>query len=278
MKYFLSFFLLAALTLQAQKKSIPAKFVWVQKRSLIVSVYETSCEDWLTFMTESIQDPKLLPEPNELVKKCIYVTWEGDVRLVDSRSTYRDTSFVDRSKGKGKKTRKVEKCASMPVTGITHEQALAYCEWLSEIYADDSRYNSLHLNFRLATPSEMDSLLSDVFSPWPRDDEHYLALQQGINKRGCALYNHRHTGWCDASVLMKNEYGYAIPMKTGAFFPDKNGLWDLMGNVAEMTSEKGIARGGSCIHLATECQPEVANRYESPQVWLGFRVVADLKN
>ena len=278
MKYSLVLFLLMSLSLNAQRKNIPDGFEWVKKRNLVVSVHEISCAQWLEFLEENGQDPTLLPAPNALVTKCIYAKEGDDITLRDRRSVYRDTSFIEINKGKGKKTRGIEKCEDMPVTGITYEQALAYCEWLSEKHANDSKYNSLHLNFRLPKPLEMDSLLRDIFSTWPKGDEHYLAMQQGINKHGCALYNHRHNSWCDINVLMKKEFGYAVPIKTGIFFPDMNGLLDLMGNVAEMTSEKGLAKGGSCIHTAAECQPGAVNRYDGAQTWLGFRVVAELKN
>lgn len=281
MKYFLILFFIfiASLPLQAQKKKIPDGFEWVKRRNLVVSVYEISCSQWLEFLQENNQDPSLLPIPNDLVTKCIYMkNGDDDITLRDRQAVYRDTTFMELPTGKGKKTRGIEKCEDMPVTGITYEQALAYCEWVSEKYANNSKFNLLHLNFRLPTPVEMDSLLQDVFSIWPKGDENYVAFQQGINKHGCALYNHRHNSWCDTNLLMKKEFGYAVPMKTGIFFPDRNGMLDLMGNVAEMTSEKGIAKGGSCIHAAAECQPGAVNRYDGAQTWLGFRVVAELKN
>jgi formylglycine-generating enzyme required for sulfatase activity len=76
---------------------------------------------------------------------------------------------------------------------------------------------------------------------------------------------------------MKLRYGYGVPMEVGFFFADYNGLMDLMGNVAEMTDEEGVAIGGSAKHSASSCQPGVKISYEGPQWWLGFRVVASLK-
>ena len=260
-----------------QKKSIPNGFEWISKRDLIVSTNETSCSDWLKFLEANERDVGLLPVTNELVLKCIYTKKGEAVMWRTAQSIFRDTTFLDPEKGPGKKTRSVEKCSNMPVTGITFEQANAYCEWLSDKYADDSKYARLKLNFRLPTPMEMDSLLQDVFSLWRKGEDSYAAFQQGTNGHGCAIYNHRHDSWCDTNLRMKSEFGYGIPMQSGVFFADANGLYDLMGNVAEMTSEKGIAKGGSCLSAASECQPGTVNRYEAPQPWLGFRVVARLK-
>ncbi len=275
MRCFLVVLLAIPLSISAQKKHIPEGFEWVQKRNLLVSIREITCADWLEFLEAKGQDPSLLPTPNEIVSKCIYTQRQEEVALRERRSLFRDTSFIDSDNGK--KIKAVEKCENMPVNGITYEQAMAYCDWLSDKYVDISKYAPLKLNFRLPTPAESDSLLQDVYSSMKKGDEHYLAFQQGINKHGCAIYNHRHNSWCAANILMKKEFGYGIPIQEGVFFPDMNGLLDLMGNVAEMTSAKGVAKGGSCIHTAAECQPGIENKYDGPKVWLGFRVVADLK-
>jgi hypothetical protein len=277
MRYILLLILLASFAAQAQKKNIPRGFEWVKKRNLVVAANEISCRDWLEFYSRD-QDPSMLPQPNKIVSTCIYEKNEdGEVTIRDTEALFRDTSFVELEKGKTKKRRGIEQCSTMPVTGIWYEQALAYCDWLTEKYADDPKYAGLKLTFRLPKPPEMDSLLMDMFSAWKEGDENYLAFQKGINKHGCALYNHLHNSWCDVNLLMKKEFGYGVPIRAAVFFPDMNGLMDLMGNVAEMTSEKGIAKGGSCVSSAAECQPGAVNRYDSPQMWLGFRVVADLK-
>ena len=270
--------LLIPLTLSAQKKSLPRGYEWVKKRNLVIATFETSCANWNEFLTGSDLDPAMLPQLNPVVSKCIYDTNLGaETVLKDAETVFRDTTFVEQEKGKSKKRRGIEMCSNMPLTGVSYEQALAYCDWLTDKYSNDSRYAGLGLVFRLPTPAEMDSLLQDMFSVWKKGDENYLAFQSGINKKGCALYNHLHNSWCDINLLMKKELGYSVPIRAGVFFPDVNGLMDLMGNVAEMTNEKGIAKGGSCISKAPDCQPGTVNKYEGPQLWLGFRVVADLK-
>jgi formylglycine-generating enzyme required for sulfatase activity len=266
-----------SLTLYAQKKTIPQGFEWVKKRNLIVSTYEVSCEQWHEFLEESGIDETLLPKPNRITSKCIYTKEAGEVVLRDGREYFRDSTFTDTSNGKSKKVWAVEKCEDMPVTDVTYEQALAFCKWITEDFASNPKYSKLNLTFRLPTPQETDSLLRDVLA-FPKTDDRYLAMKKGINKEGCALYNHRHESWCDTNTLMKKEFGYGVPMRSGIFFADPNGLHDLMGNVAEMTSEKGIAKGGSCNNTAAECQPGVVNRYTDTAPWLGFRIVADLKN
>jgi formylglycine-generating enzyme required for sulfatase activity len=228
-------------------------------------------------MESTGQDPGAAPAANDIVTKCVCTKNGGEIKTADLNAVYRDTTYIDTSGGKSKKRKSVERCSEMPVTGVSYEQAKAFCEWLSDEYAGDSKYNSLELNFRLPTPAEMDSLLSDIVSQWPKGSADRIAYEKGINSHGCALYNFKHNSWCDNNVRMKKAFGYGVPMRSGFFFADFNGLLDVMGNVAEMTSEKGVAKGGSCIDTAAQCQSGAVNSYDSPKVWLGFRVVADLK-
>src|SRR5436190_14103515 len=207
MKYGVAFLAcFVSLALCAQKKTIPQGFEWVKKRSLLVSTYEVSCEQWHEFVEESGIDEKLLPKPNRIVSKCIYTREGGEVVLRDGREYYRDSTFTDNSDGKSKRIWAGEKCEDMPVTDITYEQAVAFCKWLTEDFAANAKYSKLNLTFRLPTPQEMDSLLHDVLA-LPKNDDRQ-AMQKGINKEGCALYNHRHESWCDTNVLMKKEFGY----------------------------------------------------------------------
>lgn len=47
-------------------------------------------------------------------------------------------------------------------------------------------------------------------------------------------------------------------------------------NVAEMTSKKGIAKGGSFYHSLEESAADSVQFYDSPQAWLGFRCVVEV--
>lgn len=51
------------------------------------------------------------------------------------------------------------------------------------------------------------------------------------------------------------------------------GLFNLLGNVAEMTDKIGISKGGSYIQPAEKCQPSEQIPYEKPTAWLGVRLV-----
>ncbi|HET6224738.1 MAG TPA: hypothetical protein VFF27_00570 [Bacteroidia bacterium] len=48
---------------------------------------------------------------------------------------------------------------------------------------------------------------------------------------------------------------------------------NIQGNVAEMTSVKGIAKGGSYSQYAKDSYSGAINNYTKPEFWLGFRCV-----
>ncbi|WP_187264102.1 SUMF1/EgtB/PvdO family nonheme iron enzyme [Pontibacter beigongshangensis] len=81
-------------------------------------------------------------------------------------------------------------------------------------------------------------------------------------------------------------FGYFQPHHTPIFFdnhrpisvnkPNNFRIYDLIGNVAEMTAEKGIAKGGSWAHLMQYAQIKNVQKYEEPRIWLGFRSVCEV--
>jgi hypothetical protein len=55
------------------------------------------------------------------------------------------------------------------------------------------------------------------------------------------------------------------------------GLYNIIGNAAEMTAAKGVAKGGSFKSSVLELKPEAQQLYQGPQSWLGFRCVATVR-
>jgi formylglycine-generating enzyme required for sulfatase activity len=58
--------------------------------------------------------------------------------------------------------------------------------------------------------------------------------------------------------------------------PNALGLYDLIGNVAEMVLEPGIAKGGSWTHYFEESTINNSFTYTSPAAWLGFRCICEV--
>lgn len=264
MKYLLVLILLASSLLTSGQKKKNYKLankgfmpVQINGKTLYVAETETTTAQWVEFVREYSSNGNLAPEDSSLVlnpfNRCV-----GEL-FTNKRAFYRDTTWRDT---KGRQILSQVACSRLPITGITYEQALRYCEYLS---SRDKQFQ-----YRLATPEEMTAIQQQSKFP---DKE----MASGINEHGCLLLNYRHNSWCDSNITLKQEYGYGVPMPVMTFFPSNVGLWDVFGNVAEMTSEKGVAMGGSCKDVIADCQPGARNNYDGPAYWLGFRVVAELR-
>jgi len=55
--------------------------------------------------------------------------------------------------------------------------------------------------------------------------------------------------------------------------PNGYGLYNAVGNAAEMIAEKGVCKGGSYAHLLEESKITGRMAYDKPTCWLGFRCV-----
>jgi formylglycine-generating enzyme required for sulfatase activity len=76
--------------------------------------------------------------------------------------------------------------------------------------------------------------------------------------------NYRHEACSERKAV--------APVNVDAFMPNAKGLYNIQGNVAEMTATKGIAKGGSFRHYAIESFRDAKQHYNGPADWLGFRI------
>lgn len=166
-----------------------------------------------------------------------------------------------------------------PVVGISWEQVQTYCHWRSRqinilwknrklTYADPKAlpvlpgkadYEVFELIFRLPKPREFDELLEQNLHGCPGypigdetaiNSELYFNVQVGINR--------------------------LMPIRNAANSkPLTNGILNLLGNVAEMTQTKGIAKGGSWYHGLNQTIIGSEIEYQEPASWLGFRCVIE---
>jgi Uncharacterized conserved protein len=73
------------------------------------------------------------------------------------------------------------------------------------------------------------------------------------------------------SLDPKHRYDFNPLMYTNGL-----GVSDMIGNVAEMISEKGFAKGGSWAHDLSASEIQKTQRYTKPEAWLGFRCVCEV--
>ncbi len=164
-----------------------------------------------------------------------------------------------------------------PVVGVSFEQAKTYCIWRSKTanllyylksnkirYSPDSSYANIDIPeiYRYSLPTK--AILEEVEAI--RMEESVITK---IKKNNTAAYNYEipnDTNFFNPATVTSLTFG---------FYPNKLGMYNTLGNVAEMTNIKGIAKGGGYIHTKKEIESGKDFPYSKPERWLGFRCVCE---
>ena len=170
-----------------------------------------------------------------------------------------------------------------PVTGINFEQANAYVMWRNAKLQSDKKEKGKWL-VRLPSVTEWESMARSAYElsvSKAKDQALKNDLKQvyegnGRNSKGCLLMNIINDNPCE------NDKKYMTKARGGifpaySFFPNQYGLYCMQGNVSEMTSEQGVAIGGNYQLTAADARFNSKQEYKKPEVWLGFRCVAEMK-
>jgi formylglycine-generating enzyme required for sulfatase activity len=173
-----------------------------------------------------------------------------------------------------------------PVVGISYNQAVAFCQWRTKaanfaLYVKENRIRDWqrHINdsfpirfyYRLPAKDEWESLafpaLASSAGGYKEKDGKLKFLfntkeyNSSINVDSAGAHHYR---------------AYSFTVMVTSFLPGKFRTYNLTGNVAEMLSENGIAKGGSFEHTLDESDYKKNQYYTRPERWLGFRCVAVL--
>lgn len=198
-----------------------------------------------------------------------------------------------------------------PVVGITYEQAQAYCLWRTCVV---NELNSRHmtakgiippkkfiLEFRLPTEKEWETYAAcgiDL-SKHPQgvkfiDSEirvnpkaaNYLKLKNELSQSTSQIqkdikeFNEKKERLVMFNVNRDNA-PYFLINKTPFYvfdLPINNyGLYNMIGNVAELVKEKGIVKGGSYQDNLDDCSIDSKGEYLGASPTVGFRTVCEIK-
>lgn len=146
-----------------------------------------------------------------------------------------------------------------PVVGISYEQAIDYCNWRTERNKENE-----YLKFRLPTKAEWLEIANIGLSKKYQRKliKKKLECQKTINGR--IIFGNFN---CDIA---------AITAPVDAYYPNEIGVYNLVGNIAEIISEKGIAMGGHYQEKLEDFTLDKEYHYDSPTDWLGLRCVAEI--
>jgi len=156
----------------------------------------------------------------------------------------------------------------LPVTNITFEQAKAYIVYkenlLNKCSGNGNKSNyKYHFKCFLPSPQQFDTLLH---------------ISDSINIKNCHLFNYKNSLCFECPNAMRTRNHPILrniglgPVYVWNYFPEEFGYYNYKGNVAEMTNIKGIAKGGSFLHYASEIDIGKIQSYSKPEPWLGLRV------
>lgn len=164
-----------------------------------------------------------------------------------------------------------------PVVGISYDQAKQFCAWrtnrVNEVYY-------VYENKNVTFPIDSSNVIPRrVEFRLPTEEEWEFAAKAGFdtsrfeNNSSKIYFNTFETA---AYRKVDEDYEKFIPMKNYSVKPDRYNRYHLIGNVAEMTDIKGVAKGGSYIHTLKEGYYTQRINYHRPEYWLGFRCVCEV--
>lgn len=158
-----------------------------------------------------------------------------------------------------------------PVVGIDYEQAIAYCKWRTErvktflIVKKDFKHQNFE--YRLPTKTEWEKLAETSAN---------ILNNNGRNEKGIYLLNCPRIDTIPIKGSLYDNEDVTAPVRS--YYKNSFGLYNMLGNVAEMVNEKGICKGGGWRTRIEECRVGKDLEYTKPTAWLGFRCVCIIKN
>lgn len=161
-----------------------------------------------------------------------------------------------------------------PVVNISQRGAQLYCEWLTENYNKTAKRK---VEFRL--PTEVEWMWAakggdaNAIYPW---EGNSVTLIEGKYK-GQDRANYKRDGAL-ALTVDKTTGNIDITAPSVSFIPNKYGIWNMSGNVAEMTSNPNIVKGGGWATGADKLKIGSRDNFDGkPSPNVGFRPVVVLK-
>ena len=155
-----------------------------------------------------------------------------------------------------------------PVVNITHKQAKAYCNWLTERL--NHNFPNQKVIVRLPTEKEWEFAAKggNPFAIYPWGTET-MRVKEGTNKGKLQANFVLRKG-----ITMADHYDITAPVK--AYWPNDFGLYNMSGNVSEMVSSIGLVKGGSWNNRADWLQLQKQQFVYSASPEVGFRYVVEI--
>lgn len=255
--------------------SLGMKFVPVPKTKLLFSVWETRIRDFEAFFAA---DTAVLPD---------WRTGPNDRRFTPSKKGGKEQSLNWRNPGT-----EFQQTPDHPVCGIFITNARMFCAWLTWKERLEGRIAS-HQRYRLPTSEEW-SHAAGLRSRDPVSDAFEEAMRagdpQGLANLGGVELRDLNSNRSLPELKRRDPFARTAPV--GSFPPNVFGLYDMAGNLAELTDTEAPSkpeapgahyyylRGGAWItnipeYTRLEHRKEI--RFNQAYPSTGFRIVLDLE-
>ena len=176
--------------------------------------------------------------------------------------------------------------ARYPVVNVSYEAANEYCKWLTGLYNSDPKREFKKVEFRLPTETEWmraaEGGRSQAMFPWGKfylrnKNGQHMCNYNSVNEM--AIYRD-DLGRPMIAVDSSNHSRFAgslndriyYTVNVGSYYPNDYGIYNMSGNAAEMTIEKGLTKGGSWDSYGSEVTIRSVKIYKGSSPELGFRV------
>jgi formylglycine-generating enzyme required for sulfatase activity len=167
-----------------------------------------------------------------------------------------------------------------PLVAVSHEAAMEYCKWLTEVYMADPKRKFKKVRFAL--PSHAEWILS---AHGGKPENIYPFGNRLWYRTGEGMAMFRVVGDDNISFDSSTQKYVVLPIKEDldkfrartpapiySFWPNPFGIYNQSGNVAEMVLENGIAAGGSYNDPGYDVRIASIKHYDAPSAEIGFRV------
>lgn len=225
--------------------------------SLFASKFEVTNKQYITFLNflkQSNQADKYLTAQIDTAQ------WRGELEYNEPYVQYYHTHAA---------------YMNYPVVNISYEGAALFCEWLTAQYNSYDKRKFKMVKFRLPSEEEWINAAKGgnpmAIYPWEGND---LRTNKGLIPCNFKRAIEDSIG---GSGKLNNNADVTAPSQS--YWPNKYGLYNMSGNVAEMLAEKNQTKGGSWQDTAEAMKIESNGKYanfDKPQPTIGFRYFMDV--